>query len=95
MLETVYARKNNVVSREIAGEELMIPVRGSLADMQKLFVREGAASFSWSLLDGEHTLNDVLAKIIEEYDVAPEVAESDLLAYIEELKDAGLVVVKE
>jgi hypothetical protein len=81
-----------VIAREIAGETLLVPIRGELADMQRLFFLEPVSHFIWEQLDGATTLADVGMAVTGRFDVDVEVARADLLAFIEELTDAGLVV---
>jgi hypothetical protein len=46
----VYRKKKDLVTREIAGETLIVPTRGNLADMQRIFALNGVAGFIWQHL---------------------------------------------
>jgi len=46
--------------------------------------------FIWKLLDGSHTLNDILEKLHEECENVPEEAGNDLKEFIQELIERGL-----
>ena len=87
----VYARREDVVLREVAGEQLLVPIRNDPAAMQAIFALTGTGVFVWGLLDGERPLEAIRALLLERYDVAPEEAEADLSAFIERLGAAGLV----
>ena len=43
------------------------------------------------LIDGERTVEDVVAQLHNEYEVRIETLRSDVLAYVEELLETGLV----
>jgi hypothetical protein len=49
----VYRKKKDLVTREIAGETLIVPTRGNLADMQRIFALDGVAAFIWQHLERE------------------------------------------
>jgi len=46
--------------------------------------------FIWKLLDGSHTLNDILKKLHGECENVPEEAENDLKEFIQDLTERGL-----
>jgi hypothetical protein len=47
--------------------------------------------FVWVLLDCEHSIEAILARVLERYDVTSQEAEADLSAFVERLTRAGLV----
>ena len=87
---TVLFRNPDVVTREIAGETMLVPVTGQLAHLQQLFVLEGVGAHIWDQLDGKRSLQEILDSVLEEYEVTPDVARADLLALVNELIEAGL-----
>ena len=36
-LSRIYIREKDIISRDIAGETILVPIRGNLADMQCVF----------------------------------------------------------
>lgn len=87
----VYARKEGIVLREIAGEHLLVPIRHEVADMRAIFALNRVGLFIWERLDGERGLDRVLVQMLERFAVPPEEAAADLSAFVERLKGAGLV----
>ena len=49
------------------------------------------SAFIWKKLDGEHSLDDILAKLQANCDNVPEDAEGHMKEFIEGLKEKGLV----
>ena len=81
------------MSRSIAGETLIVPIRGKLADMQRIFVLDSSvAQYIWHHLDGKKSLNEIRDGIVADFDVEEKQAETDLQEFIGELLDAGLIV---
>jgi hypothetical protein len=86
------ARKDDqLVARHIAGETIIVPIRGRLADLQCIYVLDPVGEYIWQQLDGERPLHQILDGILATFDVERERACRDLEAFVEELFDAGLV----
>ncbi len=89
--DNVYKKKDDIVSREIAGEAILVPIRGKLVDMQKIFSLEDVAEYIWQNLDGKNRLSDISSRVLQAFDVEKERAETDLLEFIDELLNAELI----
>ena len=61
-----------------------------MADLRAIFVVTGIGAFIWELLDGERSLEAVLAAVLERYDVGVEQARADLVSFVERLTEAGI-----
>lgn len=77
--------------RRIAGETLLVPVAGRLADLQRLFVLEGAGEFIWDNLDGARSLDEIRDSLVGRFDVSLAQAEQDLQDFVARLREAGLI----
>jgi hypothetical protein len=88
----IFKKNKDIVSRKIAGELFIVPVRGRLADMQRIFALNQVAEYIWQTLDGRTTLDDIRIHILSHYDVEKEKAESDILGFIDELIAADLIM---
>lgn len=87
----VFIRNRDVVSRKIAGEFILIPVKGKIADMENIFALTAVAEYIWDMLDGGKSLNEILNNVVDRFDVEREQAESDIQEFITELMKAGLI----
>jgi len=90
-LATVYRRKADIVSRQVLGEALLVPIRGELADLQRIFALNPVAQHIWEQFDGEHDLAALRDGIVARFEVEPAQAEADLTDFIEQLAAAGLI----
>ena len=89
----VFKKRGEIVSRAIAGDTILVPIRGMLADMQVIYSLGPVAAFLWELIDGRNTNEILLAKVLENFEVGKEEAQQDILEFTEELLKAGLVEV--
>lgn len=88
---TRYRPRGEFVARQIAGDALLVPVRGQLADLQRLYAFEGAGDFIWERLAGGRSLGEIHAALCAAFEVTPTEAESDLAAFVAELLQTGLI----
>jgi hypothetical protein len=50
-----------------------------------------AGSLVWDRIDGSHPLEEILEAIVEEFDIPRRQAEQDLLEFVTELRNHGMV----
>jgi len=87
----VFIRNSDVISRKIAGELFLVPVKGKMADMENIFALTAVAEYIWDRLDGRKSLNEILNNVVDRFDVEHEQVESDIQEFIMELMGAGLI----
>lgn len=90
-LDKVYRKSDGVVARSIAGELLLVPVRGRVADLQRIYSLDSVPAFIWERLDGAKALGAIRDEIVAAYEVEPDRAAADLHAFTRELADSGLI----
>jgi len=85
-LSSIPSHSPAVVYRRINDEYLLIPLTGNIADMDSLYRLTETGAFIWELVDGERTISDITSKVVEEFDVEPEIAEKDALEFFREIR---------
>jgi len=86
-----YQKRDEIIARKIADETILVPIRGKLADMQKIFSLNPVAAFIWKQLEQGVVVNDILSMMINEFDVEEKTAEQDLLELINAFLAENLV----
>jgi hypothetical protein len=86
-----YVRSSNVVSREIAGETLVVPVRGGVGDLDSIFSFNPLGSHLWELLKEGASVEGMAEWVVEHYEVASEQASEDIRSFVDELRRTGLI----
>ncbi len=86
----VFRRNDALVSRRIAGEFFLVPVR--CADAQQLFVLNPVGAFIWQELDGVRDVEAVRQNLLENFELSGDEARDDLVEYLAVLRDAELIV---
>ena len=86
-----YARHDDVVTREILGETLLVPISARIADMSNIFALNETGAFIWEHLDGATSLEGIRDALAADFEVSPESAWSDLETLVADLEQAGLI----
>jgi len=81
----------DVVRRTVAGETILVPIKGKLADLQRVYVLNEVADFVWERLDGKHTVDAICAEACDTYDVPTDEVTEDVVTFLGELTGHGLV----
>jgi hypothetical protein len=89
--ERFVTRSRSVVSRSVAGETLVVPVRGKVGDLASIYSFNGTGSLIWRLLDSPRTPTDLIEAIEREYDVGREQAQKDVTHFLEDMLSVGLL----
>jgi hypothetical protein len=88
---THFRRSADVVHRHVAGETILVPVRGNVADMQRLFALDPAGSHVWGCLEKGCSISEVATSLTAAFDVSDEDALVDLDSFFEQLLSRELI----
>jgi Coenzyme PQQ synthesis protein D (PqqD) len=91
MLESIYIQGEGLLTRNIAGETLIVPVRGRVGDLDSLFTLNEVGMRVWSLLDGRCNIQQIVQTISSEYDVNEATAAADVNELLDTMAEVGLV----
>ncbi|OPX33795.1 MAG: hypothetical protein B1H12_11235 [Desulfobacteraceae bacterium 4484_190.2] len=64
-----FHRKDDIVTRQVAGETLLVPIYGDLANMERIFSLDPVAAFIWEQLDGEKSLEGIRDSLLNAFEV--------------------------
>jgi hypothetical protein len=90
-LQGVYQRSESLVTRDLAGEKIIVPVRGKVGDLNSIYTLNSVANEIWLLLDGRRTVHEIVDSMQDEYDVDPAILTDDVCRVLEELSQEGLI----
>lgn len=86
-----HKQAQNLVTREIAGETLIVPVGSGVGQLHAIFTLNPSGSMIWEMLGASTPDHAIVESIFRKYEVAPEQAQTDLAEFIEALRSAGLI----
>jgi hypothetical protein len=85
-LDKVYKKNESIVSRRIADEFILVPIKKDVGDLESIYTLNEIAARIWELIDGKIKVKEIKEKIIEEFDVTSKEAEKDLKEYLSQLE---------
>jgi hypothetical protein len=91
----VFVRSRTVVSRVVAGETLIVPVRGKVGDLASIYSFNQTGSLIWRLLDAPRTVGEVVGAVAEEYQIDTEQVRQDVLRFLGEMRGVGLIEISQ
>ena len=77
--------------REIAGEPLLIPTGMASQKLNGMIRLTETAAFIWKQVDAASDLEEIVEKILQEFEVAEETAKRDVYGFLRELYIRGIV----
>ncbi len=84
-------RSGAYVTRRIAGETIVVPIRSEAAQLDSVYVFNEVGARIWTLIEEGRDEQQILTALAEEFDVAPERAREDVERFLSVLREAGLV----
>ena len=70
--ESILVHSDDIVSREIEGELIIVPIASGIGDMEdELYTLNETGRAIWDRLDGKTSLRDIAKALTEEYDAPP------------------------
>jgi len=92
-LDCTYVQSEDIVSRVIEGELIIVPLISGIGDMDdELYTMNETGRAIWSRLDGKKSLREIAAELAAEFKAAPDVVERDMLELITELARRKIVI---
>ena len=79
------------VLREIAGEYVIIPIGRTVLSFNGLITVNEIGAFLWNLLQEDVTKEELVAKVLDEYEVDEETAREDIQEFLDTLVSGGIL----
>jgi CTP synthase (UTP-ammonia lyase) len=79
------------VSRTIADDVIIVPVRGGVGDLEAIFTLNAVGASIWKLIDGRTSLQALAVALSREYEVSEAAAAADVQDFVTLLLAKGLV----
>ncbi len=86
-LDKVYTKSDSIVSRKIADEFILVPIRQNVGDLESIYTLNETAARIWELIDGKTKVGKIKEKLIEEFEVTSEEAEKDIAEHLMQLEE--------
>ena len=82
-------RTKEFIKRNIAGEIVLVPSGETAQEFNGMVTLTGTGEFIWEHIEQADSLEDMVQKILEEYEIDEETARKDAIAFIGQMLGAG------
>lgn len=83
--------KKQLVKRSIAGDVLLVPIGSASAELKGLLTLNETASAIWDLLPQYDSAQELVARMLEEYDVDEAVLRADVEDFLAQLRQLDVL----
>ena len=91
IMDMCFAKESDLVTRDVAGEIIIVPIKGHVGDLEGVFTLNELGTMIWELINGQTTARELVEAVRNEYDVGAQEAEKDVVDFLRSLEDAGLI----
>jgi len=89
--DLIFSKKDDFVTREIAGETIIVPIRKQAGDLESIYTLNEVGTVIWGMIDGKTKVSKIIEAIHQDYTTSPEDAAKDVSEFLQSLKEAGLI----
>jgi hypothetical protein len=86
-----HTRNTAIVSREVAGETIVVPICRGVGDLDSVYTFNPVGRSLWRLLEQGHSVEELADWVATHYEVDAKQAFLDVQSYLAELQEIGLV----
>jgi hypothetical protein len=90
-IDTCFTKKGEFVTRSIAGEAILVPVRGRADDLDAVYNCNEVGTFIWNTIDGQTSMRTMVNAVCEAFEVSRDDAEKDVAKFVAALVDFGIL----
>lgn len=83
--------KKELIKRQVAEDTILVPVGKTVYDSNGLFVLNELGAFIWDLLPETESEEAICQAVLEGYEVAPEEVRADIAAFLNKLREMGIL----
>lgn len=84
--ESIITIKRVLNVTDLAGEKVMVDFENG-----KYFMIKGVGNDIWDMLEENIAVETIVGRLLEEYDVAEEVCEQEVLKFLDNLESIGII----
>jgi hypothetical protein len=86
-----YAKDTSLSAQKAVDELILAPSQTSHGSSSQAYVLNEVASRIWNLIDEQRSVADIRDTIVDQFDVNKETAEKDLVAFLQQLEQLGVI----
>lgn len=93
--KSIPSRKEEFVFRKIEDEYILVPLYSSSDNVEHIFNLNATGAEIWEKIDGTRRVEEIIEELKSEYDHPPEAIEREVLDFLHNLYEAGMIEIRE
>ncbi len=89
--DVAFRRLGDYATRRVADEAVVVPIRARAADLDSVFTLNEVGALVWAELESPRTVDAIVRRIVEEFEVGEDVARADVAQFLGTLVEAGMI----
>jgi methyltransferase-like protein len=85
-LKSTLSHSKSIVTTKTGNEYVLVPVANNIADMNSVYTLNETGAYIWEHINGENNVEDIINKMMEEYEVDFLTASEDVYSFIDEMR---------
>ena len=95
-LDAICAPSRDVVAREIEGDIVIVPLVAGIGDADdELYTLNETGRAIWQKLDGQRTMGEVAAALMQDFEAPQAELEADVLGFADEMVRRGILALRD
>ena len=90
-VEARFVRNRDVVSRQIEGELIIVPIRRGIGDLNSLYTLNPVGSLLWEFMAEDHTIPEMVQRVCGEFEVSVAQAQQDIETFLNSMVEEKLI----
>jgi hypothetical protein len=87
-----FVRNQDLVSRKIEGELIIVPIRRGVGDLNSLYTLNPVGCVLWDFMTEGHTVSEMVDRVCDEFEVTQAQAQADIEAFLDSMLEEKLVL---
>ncbi|MCG8583014.1 MAG: PqqD family protein [Bacteroidales bacterium] len=91
MRSKLYIKQTGFVEKTVGNETVVVPLVGTVAQMEKVFSLNEIGSFIYNNMNSEKSTGEIIELILNEFEVDKQTAEKDLEQFLKKAVANGII----
>lgn len=86
-----FVRASSFTAEAVVDELLLVHIHDETQSLQHVYTLNTVGARIWELIDGERQVAQIRDVLVDDFEIGPEAAETDLILFLEHLEQVGAI----
>jgi len=85
-INDVFKTNPEIIGRKVSDEFILVHLNDDIADMDSIYTINEVGAFIWENINGKNTIQNIIDKVITEFEVKENEAKEDVISFFDEIE---------